>query len=168
MHCPPPSVLAPQLLPPLLLLAAIGGAEARWYSVVDYGALGDNYTDDTVAFEKAIAAAAATDCSTAPTGCGVFVPGHAKDLPGPPAAYKIRPINLTSHMALWIQGGARIVGMPDTHAWPIIPPLPSYGQGRNHGAFSPRYTSLLHGENLTNVTIRGDGAGTAFIAPVLY
>ena len=34
----------------------------------------------------------------------------------------------------------------------------SYGQGRDHPG--PRYTSLLHGEHLNDVTIRGDGAGS--------
>ena len=40
----------------------------------------------------------------------------------------------------------------------MIPGAPSYGQGRDKPG--PRYTSLLHGEHLKNVTIRGDGAGS--------
>jgi len=71
--------------------------------------------------------------------------------------YLIRPINLTSSMELYIQGGAKISGLAEAKAWPVIPGAPSYGQGRDHGAHSPRYTSLLHGEHLSNVTIRGDG-----------
>ena len=39
--------------------------------------------------------------------------------------------------------------------WPLIPPLPTYGRGRDHEG--PRYTSFLHGEHLENITIRGKG-----------
>jgi polygalacturonase len=43
----------------------------------------------------------------------------------------------------------------DEAKWPLIPGAPSYGQGRDHPG--PRYTSLIHGEHLTNVRVRGDG-----------
>jgi len=69
--------------------------------------------------------------------------------------YHIRPINLTSHFILLIKKGATISAVADERAWPVIPPLPSYGQGRDHKG--PRYTSLLHGENLQNVTVQGEG-----------
>jgi len=78
----------------------------------------------------------------------------------PPGIYLIAPINLTSNIDFHIESGARIVGVMDHTLWPIIPGAPSYGQGRNYGAHSPRFTSLLHGEHLVNVTIRGDGDGS--------
>lgn len=113
------------------------------FSVRDYGAAGDGTTDDTAAFEAAVA-------EVKKRGAGiVLVPAEGD--------YLIRPINLTSSMELYIQGGARISGFADVKAWPVIPGAPSYGQGRDHGSHSPRYTSLLHGEHLSNVTIRGDG-----------
>ena len=48
--------------------------------------------------------------------------------------------------------------MADKDKWPIIPGAPSYGQGRDKPG--PRFTSLIHGEHLSNVTIRGDGAAS--------
>lgn len=124
----------------LLLFAAASAAPS--FNVRDFGAAGDNRTDDTAAFEKALAKAAAT------TGASqVLVPKGG--------VYLIRPINLTSDLDFYIEGGAHITGMMDHTAWPIIEPAPSYGQGRDHKG--PRYTSLLHGEHLHNVTIRGDG-----------
>ncbi|KAJ0091395.1 hypothetical protein Patl1_13627 [Pistacia atlantica] len=35
--------------------------------------------------------------------------------------------------------------------WPLMPPLPSYGYGREHPG--PRYGSLIHGQNLKDVVI---------------
>ena len=116
------------------------------HDVTKFGAKGDNSTLDTAAFVAAIAAVEKAGGGT------VLVP--------PPGIYLIAPINLTSNIDFHIADGARIVGVMDSKLWPIIPGAPSYGQGRNHGANSPRFTSLLHGEHLKNVTIRGDGDGS--------
>jgi hypothetical protein len=75
--------------------------------------------------------------------------------------YQIRPINLTSHMELLIEAGARLRGIANASVWPVIPALPSYGQGRDH--IGPRYTSLIHGEHLVNVTIRGQDPESSLI-----
>ncbi|RVX05366.1 putative polygalacturonase [Vitis vinifera] len=41
----------------------------------------------------------------------------------------------------------------DEKYWPLMPPLPSYGYGREHrGA---RYGSLIHGQNLKDVVVTG-------------
>lgn len=41
----------------------------------------------------------------------------------------------------------------DEKYWPLLPPLPSYGRGREHrGA---RYGSLIHGQHLKDVVITG-------------
>ena len=116
------------------------------HDVTKFGAKGDNTTLDTAAFVAAIAAVEKAGGGT------VLVP--------PPGIYLIAPINLTSNIDFHIESGARIVGVMDHTLWPIIPGAPSYGQGRNYGAHSPRFTSLLHGEHLVNVTIRGDGDGS--------
>lgn len=43
--------------------------------------------------------------------------------------------------------------LQDIRHWPLIPPLPSYGRGRERpGA---RYMSLIHGNGLTDVIITG-------------
>nr|GME10690.1 probable polygalacturonase [Ipomoea batatas] len=41
----------------------------------------------------------------------------------------------------------------DEKYWPLMPPLPSYGYGREHPG--PRYGSLIHGQHLKDVVITG-------------
>ncbi|CAI9113828.1 OLC1v1014513C2 [Oldenlandia corymbosa var. corymbosa] len=41
----------------------------------------------------------------------------------------------------------------DENYWPLMPPLPSYGYGRERPG--PRYGSLIHGQNLKDVVITG-------------
>lgn len=41
----------------------------------------------------------------------------------------------------------------DQKYWPLMPPLPSYGYGREHPG--PRYGSLIHGQNLRDIVITG-------------
>jgi len=41
----------------------------------------------------------------------------------------------------------------DERYWPLMSPLPSYGYGREHKG--PRYGSLIHGQDLKDVTITG-------------
>jgi hypothetical protein len=38
--------------------------------------------------------------------------------------------------------------------WPQLPPLPSYGRGRD--ASGPRFSSLIFGTHLTDVVITGN------------
>ena len=109
-------------------------------SVKDFGAVGDGVTDDTEAFEQAI-----RQIESFGSGRLIVTGGN----------YLIRPINLTSHMTMLLTANVRIMGVADKDTWPLIPGAPSYGQGRDHPG--PRYTSLLHGEQLQNVTIRGQG-----------
>ena len=127
------------------LMACASISKAAFFSVVDFGAVGDNATDDTAAFEGAIAAISASG-----TFGSLVVPSGG--------AYLIRPINLTSNMEFFIEDGATVLGVADASQWPIIQPAPSYGQGRDHPG--PRYTSLLHAEHIENVTLRGEGPGS--------
>nr|CAD1826093.1 unnamed protein product [Ananas comosus var. bracteatus] len=57
------------------------------------------------------------------------------------------------HMTLFLAEGAEILGLQDENYWPLMPPLPSYGYGREHKG--PRYGSLIHGQNLKDVVITG-------------
>lgn len=115
-------------------------------NVRDYGAVGNGISDDTHAFESAIAA-------IRDQGGGVlFVEGTS---PGFDGRYLMRPIKLTSNFALLLARNSTLLGLPEEHAWPLLPPLPSYGQGRGGGAF--RRASLLQGISLTNVTVAGHG-----------
>ena len=107
-------------------------------NVRSFGAVGNGDTDDTPAFEEAIRSIAAR---------------HGGRLVLPAGHYRLRPINLTNHLIFYLQRGAKLTALDK--GWPILPPLPSYGRGRDHPG--PRYSSLLHGEHLYNVTIQGQG-----------
>ena len=86
------------------------------FNVRDYGAVGDNATDDTGAFEKAIAAAGGGGQLLVPAG-GIFL---------------IRPLNLSSSLEFYIQGGATVAGIADHTKWPVIEAAPSYGRATAH------------------------------------
>lgn len=117
---------------------------AGW-KVTDFGAVGNGIHDDTPAFEEVLKLIEDSG------GGRLIVTG---DVSSSEKVYMIRPINLTSHMEFFIEAGARILGIAKASAWPIIEPLPSYGQGRDH--IGPRHTSLIHGEGLVNVTVLGE------------
>lgn len=57
-------------------------------------------------------------------------------------------------MTIFLDVGAKILGLNDSSQWPIIPFLPSYGRGRDHNG--PRYTSLIHGDSLVDVAVVGN------------
>lgn len=57
-------------------------------------------------------------------------------------------------MTLHLEKGAKITGTRKFELWPVIPFLPSYGRGRDHPG--PRYSSLIHGENLVDVAVTGE------------
>eukprot|EP00727_Mastigamoeba_balamuthi_P008556 m51a1_g4322 hypothetical protein (344) ;mRNA; f:60795-62098 len=61
-------------------------------------------------------------------------------------------------MTLYLTSRAVIKATDDFELWPVIPPCPSYGQGRDHPG--PRRTSLVHGEHLEHVTITGEPGAT--------
>ena len=143
--------------------------------VTAHGARGDNSTDDTDAFDAAIAA-----CSgAAPTGRGVV-------LAPAPGRYLLKPLELKDNVELQIRPGATLV------LWPFGASYPNYtaahvrpsGQIPEAGCFNnpagaftcgppvcrqsalqiPK--SFLWGENVSNVVIGGggtiDGQGLAW------
>ncbi|XP_072980171.1 probable polygalacturonase [Typha angustifolia] len=114
---------------------------AAAYNLTDFGGVGDGKTLNTEAFERAVAAIA----RLAKKGGG--------QLNVPPGNWLTAPFNLTSHMTLFLAEGAVILGIQDERYWPLLPPLPSYGYGREHKG--PRYGSLIHAQNLKDVVITG-------------
>jgi hypothetical protein len=44
-------------------------------------------------------------------------------------------------------------GGQDANLWPILPPLPSYGRGRELPG--PRYGSLIHGQHINDFVLTG-------------
>ncbi|KAJ6826915.1 putative polygalacturonase [Iris pallida] len=111
------------------------------FNLTDFGGVGDGSTLNTAAFEAAVAAIA----GLAGEGGGQLNVGAG--------LWLTAPFNLTSHMTLFLAEGAVILGVQDEKYWPLMPPLPSYGFGREHKG--PRYGSLIHGQNLKDVVITG-------------
>ncbi|KAJ6805055.1 putative polygalacturonase [Iris pallida] len=111
------------------------------FNLTDFGAVGDGATLNTAAFEGAVAAIA----RLAGKGGG--------QLNVEAGLWLTAPFNLTSHMTLFLAEGAVILAVQDENYWPLMPPLPSYGLGREHKG--PRYGSLIHGQNLKDVVITG-------------
>ena len=105
-------------------------------SILSYGGVGDGKTDNTAAFQRAVAAVAAA-------GGGL--------LTVPPGRFLTGPFNLTSRFTLALARGATLLGSVDAAAWPLVPPLPSFpGDG-------PRYAPLLGGVGLADVRVTGGG-----------
>uniref|UniRef100_A0A0E0ESM1 Pectate lyase superfamily protein domain-containing protein n=1 Tax=Oryza meridionalis TaxID=40149 RepID=A0A0E0ESM1_9ORYZ len=108
------------------------------YDLREFGGVGDGRTLNTEAFVAAVA-------SIAERGGGRLVV--------PAGRWLTAPFNLTSRMTLFLAAGAEILGVQDERYWPLMSPLPSYGYGREHRG--PRYGSLIHGQDLKDVTITG-------------
>ncbi|RZC59135.1 hypothetical protein C5167_006440 [Papaver somniferum] len=113
------------------------------YSLMDhvFCFIGDGVTENTKAFEKAI-----MEISK------LWKKGGGQ-LNVPPGDWLTAPFNLTSHMTLFLAEGATILGIQNEELWPLTPPLPSYGVGREHAG--PRYGSLIHGQHLKDVVCHG-------------
>ncbi|XP_031490791.1 probable polygalacturonase [Nymphaea colorata] len=117
------------------------------FNLTDFGGVGDGKKVNTEAFEKAVT-------EIARHGGG--------QLNVPPGIWLTAPFNLTSHMTLFLAEDSVILGIEDEKYWTLMPPLPSYGYGREHRG--PRYGSLIHGQKLKDVEITGhngtiDGQG---------
>lgn len=115
----------------------------RLFNVMDFGAVGDGVRADSKAVQRAIAAVAAAGGGT------LLFPRGGRFLTA--------PFNLTSHCTLYVDANATVLGSTDPDDWPLVPALPSYGQGKKGGLM--RRTSLIHAENATDVVITG-GNGT--------
>ncbi|GLT62859.1 hypothetical protein SLA2020_354620 [Shorea laevis] len=111
------------------------------FNLTDFGGVGDGVTLNTEAFERAVSAIS----KLGKRGGG--------QLNVPPGKWLTAPFNLTSHMTLFLAENAEILGIEDEKYWPLMPPLPSYGYGRE--CMGPRYGSLIHGQKLKDVVITG-------------
>ncbi|KAK3029358.1 hypothetical protein RJ639_037881 [Escallonia herrerae] len=117
------------------------------FNLTDFGGVGDGATVNTEAFERAVSEIRKRGGGQLNVQRGVWLTA---------------PFNLTSHMTLFLAENAVILGIDDERYWTLMPPLPSYGYGREHPG--PRYGSLIHGQNLKDVVITGyngtiDGQG---------
>ena len=140
-------MVRPRAICCVILCAYVAGdvrsERAQTFNVKEFGAVGDGKTKDTAAIEKAVAAVKAAGSGT------IIFPSGGRFLTG--------PFNVTSHCTLFIDSGATLLGSADKSDWPVIPALPSYGQGKKgkkHGA--GRRMSLIHGEHLSDVIVTGN------------
>lgn len=108
------------------------------FNLTDFGAVGDGFTVNTKAFERAISEIMRRGGGQLNVEAGRWLTA---------------PFNLTSHMTLFLAQNAVILGIDDEKYWPLMPPLPSYGYGRERAG--PRFGSLIHGQNLKDVIITG-------------
>ncbi|KAK6785788.1 hypothetical protein RDI58_014313 [Solanum bulbocastanum] len=120
-------------------------------SVLDFGAVGDGETLNTLAFQNAIFYLKS------------FADKGGAQLYVPPGRWLTGSIKLTSHLTLFLEKKAIILGSKDYAHWDIVEALPSYSGGIE--AQGGRYRSLIFGDNLTDVVITGnngtvDGQGS--------
>eukprot|EP00985_Skeletonema_marinoi_P034701 scaffold44590_cov248-Skeletonema_marinoi.AAC.1 len=108
--------------------------------VTEYGAIGDNNTDNTDAFHAAI-----EELNKAGGG-ELLVPSGG--------VYQTAPITLGPHTTLTVHGTIR--GVADQHKFPAIDPLPSFGRDADFRV-KRRRQALVSARHAPNITIRGDG-----------
>ncbi|KAL2535268.1 Pectin lyase-like superfamily protein [Forsythia ovata] len=113
-------------------------------SVSEFGAIGDGKTLNTLAFQNAIFYLKS------------FADKGGAQLYVPEGKWLIGSINLTSHLTLFLEKDASILGSQDYSHWDVIDPLPSYGRGIELPGGS--YRSLITGRDLVDVVITGNNA----------
>jgi len=134
----------------MLLLGGVGTALAKVCLITDFGAIGDGITKATSAFEGAVKACSREadfpfsddnkNVVVVPSG-GTFITGS---------------FNLASGVDLFVEQGAMILGSTELDDYPLIDILPSYGTGRDVDS-DLRYQPLIFGQNLSYVSVSGDG-----------
>lgn len=110
------------------------------YNIVDFGAVGDNLTDNTVAFHTV------TNLLKEQGGGEIIIPAGG--------IFKTAPFNLSSNLVMTVMG--TIFSIPDLDKFPIVGPLPSYGRDADYNG-KKRRLALVHAMDATNLTIRGNG-----------
>ncbi|KAI4338316.1 hypothetical protein L6164_016656 [Bauhinia variegata] len=111
-------------------------------SIKEFGAVGDGKTLNTIAFQNAIFYLKS------------FADKGGAQLYVPPGKWLTGPFNLTSHLTLFLEKGAVIIGSQDPSHWEVVEPLPSYGRGTE--VPGGRYQSLIYGYMLHDVVITGN------------
>ncbi|KAL2345539.1 hypothetical protein Fmac_006824 [Flemingia macrophylla] len=111
-------------------------------SITEFGAVGDGVTLNTKAFQNAIFY---LNSFADKGGAKLFVPA---------GRWLTGSFDLISHLTLWLDKDAVILGSTNPEDWPVVDPLPSYGRGRELPG--GRHRSLIYGLNLTDVIITGN------------
>nr|QDK56810.1 polygalacturonase [Mangifera indica] len=87
-------------------------------SITEFGAVGDGVTLNTKAFQNAIFY---LNSFADKGGARLFVPA---------GRWLTGSFDLISHLTLWLDKDAVILGSTNSVDWPVVDPLPSYGRGR--------------------------------------
>ncbi len=127
-------IVATVLIASRIAIAAGAGV----FDVREYGAAGDGKTLDTAAINKAVEA-----CAQAGGGQVRFGPGR----------YLSATVHLKSHVTLFLEAGAVLVGTPDPNSYqhPTLPDfMPEAKWGKWHRA-------LILGDGLEDIAIAGGG-----------
>ncbi|XP_044485468.1 probable polygalacturonase [Mangifera indica] len=111
-------------------------------SILEFGAVGDGKSLNTLAFQNAIFYLKS------------FADKGGAQLYVPPGRWLTGSFNLTSHLTLFLEKGAIILASQDPSHWDVVEPLPSYGRGIELPG--RRYRSLINGYMLHDVVITGD------------
>ena len=129
------------LLAPLAALYASPAPGQSYLNVRDFGAVGDGQALDSPAINKTIEAAAAAGGGMVLVPAGTYLSGS---------------IHLKSNIHLLIDAGAVILGAEQNlNAYDETEPFT--GLGYQDGGHCFFHNSLIWGENLTNISITGDG-----------
>jgi hypothetical protein len=120
-----------------------------------YGAQGDGITSDTAAVQRAI-----STCAAQGGGTVYFAPGH----------YSIGTVQLQSHIRLYLETGAALIGSHDIKEYL---PSPPFGFARHYGVDitgEGMVLGMLIAKNATDITIEGggeiDGQSDTFMSPL--
>ncbi len=123
------------------MLSAAGLPARNSFNVRDYGASGDGKALDSPAINRAIEAAAQVGGGTVLLTAGTYLSGS---------------IRMKSNINLLIDAGATLRGAPQNmNAYDETEPYT--GGGWQDGGHTYFHNSLIWGENLTNVSITGNG-----------
>ncbi|CAA7058829.1 unnamed protein product [Microthlaspi erraticum] len=111
-------------------------------SILEFGAVGDGKTLNTIAFQNAVFYLKS------------FADKGGAQLYVPPGRWLTGSFNLTSHLTLFLEKDAVILASQDPSHWYVVDPLPSYGRGIDLPG--KRYMSLINGYKLHDVVVTGD------------
>ncbi|MCV2232261.1 glycoside hydrolase family 28 protein [Acholeplasma manati] len=120
--------------------------ESLSLNIMDFGAKGDGFADDTMAIQTAIL--------SAPKQARVFIPK---------GIYLVGPIFLMSDVTIELELGATLLYVTDRSKYPILPARFTKPDGSFYelasweGVAAPQYASMITGLNVENVKIIGQG-----------
>jgi polygalacturonase len=142
----------------LIAIINVSSAANRICNISDYGAVSDSNDAalNTAAFARALAACCTVDLSAASRSWPL-----TDDQPVvlvPRGSFLVASLDLSncSNVELHISHGATLLASSAESDYPLVPPWPSYGIGRDVPTLM-RYRPFLYARNATNLRITGNG-----------